>query len=89
MDASGVGSVLYLTVCATIMGYGGWGKLLKTYPASAVAPFSLLIPVFGTICAYLVMGETFGPQRLAGMAFILVGLAVVVMPGSRFAKAGR
>lgn len=89
MNMAGVGSVLYLTVCATMVGYGGWGKLLKTYPASAVAPFSLLIPVFGTICAYLVMGETFGPQRLLGMALILVGLAVVVMPRFRFAKAGR
>ncbi|WP_243357882.1 EamA family transporter [Fundidesulfovibrio terrae] len=89
MNVSGVGSVLYLTVCATIIGYGGWGKLLKTYPASAVAPFSLLIPVFGAACAYLVMGETFGPQRLLGMVLIMAGLAVIVMPGVRSAKAGR
>jgi O-acetylserine/cysteine efflux transporter len=89
MNATGVGAVLYLTVCATIIGYGGWGKLLKTYPASAVAPFSLLIPVFGAACAYLVMGETFGPQRLLGMVLILAGLAVIVMPRFRSAKAGR
>ena len=86
MNMAGVGSVLYLTVCATIIGYGGWGKLLKTYPASTVAPFSLLIPVFGAACAYLVMGETFGPQRLLGMALILAGLAVVVLPPFRFAR---
>lgn len=89
MNATGVGAVLYLTVCATIIGYGGWGKLLKTYPASSVAPFSLLIPVFGAACAYLVMGETFGPQRLLGMVLILAGLAVIVMPRFRSAKAGR
>jgi O-acetylserine/cysteine efflux transporter len=80
LNATGVGAVLYLTVCATLIGYGGWGKLLKTYPAGTVAPFSLLIPVFGALCAYLVMGETFGPQRLAGMALILAGLVVVVLP---------
>jgi len=80
MNAAGVGSVLYLTICATMVGYGGWGKLLKTYPASTVAPFSLLIPVFGATCAYLTLGETFGPRRLAGMALILAGLAVVVLP---------
>jgi O-acetylserine/cysteine efflux transporter len=89
MNATGIGAVLYLTVCATIIGYGGWGKLLKTYPASAVAPFSLLIPVFGAACAYVVMGETFGPQRLLGMVLILAGLAVIVMPRFRSAKAGR
>ncbi len=79
MNATGVGAVLYLTVFATIVGYGGWGKLLKTYPASTVAPFSLLIPVFGATCAFLVMGETFGPRRLAGMALILAGLALVML----------
>lgn len=80
LNVAGVGAVLYLTVFATMVGYGGWGKLLKMYPASAVAPFSLLIPVFGATCAYLALGETFGPGRLAGMALILAGLAVVVLP---------
>ena len=84
MNWMGVGSVLYLTVFATFIGYGGWGKLLKTYPASMVAPFSLLIPVFGTVSAYLVMGETFGPMRLLGMALILAGLAVIVLPRFSF-----
>ena len=79
MNIAGVGSVLYLTIFATLVGYGGWGKLLKTYSAGTVVPFSLLIPVFGAACAYLAMGETFGPWRLAGMALILVGLAVVVL----------
>jgi len=80
LNMAGIGSVLYLTVCATVIGYGGWGALLKAYPASTVAPFSLLIPVFGIACARLVMGETFGPLRLGGMALILLGLAVVVLP---------
>jgi O-acetylserine/cysteine efflux transporter len=87
LNATGIGSVLYLTVFATIVGYGGWGKLLKTYPAGTVAPFSLLIPVFGATCAYLTLGETFGPRRLAGMALILAGLAVVVLPRFRSDRA--
>ncbi|WP_243313614.1 EamA family transporter [Fundidesulfovibrio agrisoli] len=81
LNVYGVGAVLYLTVFATIIGYGGWGKLLNTYPAGTVAPFSLLIPVFGAVCARLAMGETFGPRRMAGMALILAGLAVVALPG--------
>lgn len=89
LNAAGVGSVLYLTVCATVIGYGGWGKLLKIYPASTVAPFSLLIPVFGIACAWIVMGETFGSLRLAGMALILAGLAVVVLPGPKAARLAR
>ena len=86
LSVTGVGAVLYLTVFSTVIGYGGWGKLLKTYPAGVVAPFSLLIPVFGATCAYLTLGETFGPRRMAGMALILAGLAVVVLPGFRFGR---
>jgi len=83
LNWTGVGSVVYLTVFATFIGYGGWGALLKRYPAGTVAPFSLLIPVFGAACSWLVLGETFGPQRLAGMALILAGLSVVVLPDLR------
>ncbi|GFK94681.1 putative amino-acid metabolite efflux pump [Fundidesulfovibrio magnetotacticus] len=83
LNWTGVGSVVYLTVFATFIGYGGWGALLKRYPAGTVAPFSLLIPVFGAACAWLALGETFGPQRLTGMGLILAGLAVVVLPDLR------
>lgn len=83
LNWTGVGSVVYLTVFATFIGYGGWGALLKRYPAGTVAPFSLLIPVFGAACSWLVLGETFGPRRLAGMALILAGLSVVVLPDLR------
>lgn len=79
MSPSGAAAVLYLTVCATFIGYGGWGKLLKMYPTAAVGPFSLLIPVFGAACAYVFRAETFGPMRLAGMGLILAGLAVAIL----------
>lgn len=76
----GFGAVLYLGVPTTIVGYALWGHLLKLYPAATVAPFSLLVPVFGAGSAALVLGERFGPDRLAGMALILVGLAVLALP---------
>lgn len=87
MNATGIGAVLYLTVFATLIGYGGWGKLLKTYPAGTVVPFSLLVPVFGAGCAWLLLDETFSPQRLCGMGLILAGLAVVVLPPFNSARA--
>jgi O-acetylserine/cysteine efflux transporter len=76
----GAGAVLYIAGLSTLVGFGIWGSLLKRYPASTVAPFSLLVPIFGAASAALVYGETFGPGRLAGMALILLGLAVVALP---------
>lgn len=70
-----VGAVLYIAVVSTTFGYASWGHLLKLYPAATAAPFALLVPVSGTISAMLILGETFGPLRLAGMVLILAGLA--------------
>ena len=75
-----VGSVLYIAFVATTFGYAAWGHLLKLYPAATAAPFSLLVPVSGTLSAALILGETFGPVRLVGMVLILAGLAILVLP---------
>jgi O-acetylserine/cysteine efflux transporter len=80
MSWLGAGSILYLAVLATLFGYGIWSWLLKHHPASTVAPFSLLVPLFGTLSAHLVLGETFEPLRVAGMALILMGLAAIALP---------
>jgi O-acetylserine/cysteine efflux transporter len=74
-----IGAVLYIGFVSTSFGYGAWGHLLKIYPAAVAAPFSLLVPVTGTISSALLLGETFGPLRLAEMALIMAGLAVLVL----------
>jgi O-acetylserine/cysteine efflux transporter len=79
-DWVGVGSIVFQGTVSTTLGYGMWAYLLKLYPASIVAPFSLLVPLFGVASAALVFGEQFGPVRLVGMALILAGLAVVALP---------
>jgi len=83
--ASGVSLAVavYLGVPSTLVGYGLWGYLLQRYPAATVAPFSLLVPATGIISSTLLLGETFSPLRLAGMALILAGLGVIVWPAAR------
>jgi O-acetylserine/cysteine efflux transporter len=72
--------VLYIGLIATVLGYAIWGGLLRRYPAATVAPFALLIPFVATYASSLAFGERFGPLRLAGMALVLLGLAVIVAP---------
>jgi O-acetylserine/cysteine efflux transporter len=74
-----VGAALYIGLLSTTFGFGVWTHLLKLYPAATVAPFSLLGPVSGTIAAAVLLHESFGPVRIAGMALILAGLAVLVI----------
>ena len=75
--------LLYLSVLSTILGFGIWGHLIKTYPAGLVAPLTLLVPIVGAGSAALLLGERFGPFRILGMVLVLAGLAVVAFPARR------
>lgn len=79
-NGSGIGAVVYLGLVSTVFGYGLWAQLLKLYSAATVAPFALLVPIFGASSAAIFLGEEFGMVRLIGMALVVAGLAIVVLP---------
>lgn len=83
-----VAALAFTVVLSTWFGFAIWGKLLSTYTASVAAPFALLVPVFGGLSAYLLLGETLTPQRMAGSLMIFAGLAVILLPWSRLLGAG-
>lgn len=72
-----IGALGYVVVLATLVGFGGWTLLLRRYPASTVAPLSLLVPVVGIGAAWLILGEVPKPMELAGMVVVLGGLLLV------------
>ena len=72
---TGVACVFYLALVATIVGWAIWGFLLQRYSPSVVAPFSLLVPIFGLVSGALVLGERLTALDLAAAALILAGLA--------------
>ncbi|XVQ86611.1 EamA family transporter [Microbispora siamensis] len=72
--AEGVGAVLYTAFLSTLGGFAVWGWLLARYDASVVAPYSLLVPVFGIASAALFTGEPISPLTVAAGALILAGL---------------
>ncbi|MEI7607129.1 MAG: EamA family transporter [Rhodospirillaceae bacterium] len=78
MSWLGAGAVLFQAAIATLAAFGAWSQLLARYPASLVAPFSLLVPVFGMSSTALLLGETVSAAKLAGAALVMVGLAVTV-----------
>jgi O-acetylserine/cysteine efflux transporter len=80
---AGVASVVYLAVFATVIGWAAWGFLLGRYSPGVVAPFSLLVPVFGLVSGALVLGEELTLLDLAATVLILAGLACIVLRGTR------
>jgi O-acetylserine/cysteine efflux transporter len=76
IQATGIFSVLYLAFVATLAGFGIWAFLLRHYNASVVAPFSLLVPIFGMASGAIVLGENISTATIIAGLFILSGLAL-------------
>lgn len=76
LDLTAIGAVAYLAYPTTLIGFGIWGFLLSRHAAATVAPFSLLVPITGIVCASLILGETMLPIEALGGAVIVLGLAI-------------
>ncbi|MFE6762055.1 EamA family transporter [Streptomyces sp. NPDC057689] len=83
LDWSGAGTIVYVAWIATVFGFGAWGLLLSRYPASSVAPFTLLVPVFGMSSAALLLDESVSGLRWCAAALLVGGVAVTSMAGAR------
>lgn len=68
--------------------YALWTGLLKKFPASRVAPFSLGVPVIGLLAGIFLLGEQVAPLQWAGAALVLCALACVLF-GDRLLKSRR
>lgn len=87
MGLAGWGSVIYVAIISTIIGYSIWGALLSRHQAALVTPFALLIPVVGIATAWIVLGEEVSPFEAASGAVILAGIALAVL-GPRWGRRG-
>ena len=67
-------ALLYVILVGTLLGFVGWGRLINRYGPSRIAPFALLVPIFGMASSALFLGETFRPTRLLGALLVLIGL---------------
>lgn len=81
---TGAGVIFYMSIISTVVAYGLWAHLFKTYSPNMVAPFSLLVPIFGIVSASLVLGEEFTPVEMSASSLVLSGLFLVVF-GNRLA----
>ncbi|MBE1459038.1 O-acetylserine/cysteine efflux transporter [Nocardiopsis terrae] len=81
LDLAGAGAIAFVAWAATVFGFGAWGHLLRRYEASAVAPYSLLVPVFGMASAFLFLGERISVLSLAAAVLLVGGVALTALGG--------
>jgi threonine/homoserine efflux transporter RhtA len=58
-------------VYATLLRYGLWSRLLSHYPASQVAPFSLLVPIVGLASASIFLYEHLSAAQVVSAVLVI------------------
>lgn len=86
LDKLAIFSILFQVYPTTLMGYWIWNSLLNKYPASSIAPLSLLIPVFGLAGSFFIFGETIGIIKILACIIILIGLLTNIYGQKLFLK---
>ncbi|GAB2865557.1 EamA family transporter [Actinocorallia aurea] len=77
LSIAAVLAVAFIAYASTILGFGLWNRLLADHGVATVAPYSLLVPVFGIAAAAVVLGEPVTPTVVAASAVVLLGLFLV------------
>lgn len=69
-------SVLFQAYPVTLLGYWIWNRLLVSYPLSTVAPFTLLVPIFGLLGGALFYQEDISTITLVASLCVISGVFV-------------
>jgi len=70
----------YQTIVVAFASYLVWYWLLLSYPASQVAGFTFLTPVFGVLAGALFLGEPLSWGLFVGLASVALGLRLINRP---------
>ena len=74
----GWGTVIYLGLIMTALGYGIWYRVLSRNPVSQVMPVLLLLPVITMLASILLLGERPTSSIFIGGAIVLAGVAIII-----------
>ncbi len=73
------GTVIYLGLVMTAVGYSIWYHLLGKYELRQVGPFLLLLPVFSIIASAIFLGEEMTLMAWFGGLIVIFGIAVITV----------
>ncbi|MCL4188131.1 MAG: DMT family transporter [Rhodobacteraceae bacterium] len=86
-DALAWGMLAYQAVIVVALGILLWFWLLSVYPASGVASFGFLTPVFGILFGWLLLDEAVGPAVFGAGALVALGIWLINRPARATASA--
>jgi drug/metabolite transporter (DMT)-like permease len=76
-SALSIGSMLFQTVVVSFASYLVWFWLVRHYPATRIAAFTLLTPVAGLAAGVLLLGEPLTARLVVALLAVVAGLVLV------------
>ena len=70
-------SIAFQTVVVSFASYLVWFWLIRHYPATRLASFTMLTPVFGLVLGALLLGEPVTTRLLIALATVAAGILLV------------
>lgn len=83
VSMKGISGMAFIIIAATWIGTTCWAYLFKKYDASIVAPYALLIPVFGISSSFIVYDEHYTIITLMGCLSVFLGLLINQWPARK------
>ncbi len=80
------GSIGFMAIFVTIVGYGVWYYLIPRYPVNQTMPFLLLMPIFGVLFGVVLLDELLTWQMVAGGVLTIAGVGVIVLRRPKLAE---
>ncbi len=71
------GSLVLQTVVGAFASYLTWMWMLRHYPATQMATFTFLTPVFALVFGIVLLGEPLTPQLVVALAGVALGIVLV------------
>ena len=71
------GAFAYQVIGVVAVGFTVWFWLLSVYPASGMASYAFLTPLFGVLFGWLIFGEQLTPSLIIALALVGAGIWLV------------
>lgn len=81
-------ALVSVAVFSSVLAYIFWNRGVEEVGAQVAGLFVHLMPVFGVILAWMFLGERFLGYHVAGIALILIGIALTTRRGRAVVSAG-
>ncbi len=79
-------ATFFITMASTAFGFGVWNWLLQIYPLGKIAPFTLLVPIFGMMSSVVLLGESLEAWKILSALLVISGLCFILLGPRLFSR---